>query len=732
LSLIAATLLLFAAGASTAQDNRDSDRQRYEVRDPLSLTLPRRPVTRKDYVDFVRPLAAKYEMKPEADAWAWRHGPLCILPPLAVYALEGDRELGKRIKGDLRTFANWVDQSVAKKGAVFCLDAATFSALCVQELRKRGLMTPEDERWVREMFLKIREHHAAWAENGPWDGWFRGSQHRAQAQGINNALAAFLYPDELGAPEWRTVAETIWGDWWNFRDVGINDMWYFHSSLGNITRAAHLLGRKEVFTDPQSRQIFERILFETTPEGGEVPYGASCGYNVVAGGRIVALELAARYTGDGRYRWAAHRLMNNCQARDFLSRSAQGSKGFADIAVASLICDDTIKPVKPEPDSKLLTRKEITRGGHRFPGYAGVDCDMYMTQRVLPSKLAFRAGWEPGDLYMLVECYVRHDPLNPTAIIGLERYGASMAEMVSEKFVCRENAVGIHDLSGTATYLGKKNYKGAKQLPTGWAGMESTVPVFSDRKLATHARVDVTHYMGFEATQKREFLFVKNGFVLVRDETSLDDAFRAEIGPTWNTQHAGRVRGSHWINTWFSAHYGVIRNLSAEAGEEKLFDVPPWDLLVWYAPREKTQLKVVPADKMQAASHMFPTRYAWEGNVEPGTKLQFVTVLLPHAPTRDASALASGITVLADHPGLAAVRITQGNRCELAVLNPRGTKVDLDAAAAGRLSTDARAAYLDLVGNRLRRAIVLQGTLLKVREEEPFRSADRKDFEKDD
>ena len=32
---------------------------------------------------------------------------------------------------------------------------------------------------------------------------------------------------------------------------------------------------------------------------------------------------------------------------------------------------------------------------------------------------------------------------------GLERFGASMAEMVSEKFVCLENAVAIHDLSGT-------------------------------------------------------------------------------------------------------------------------------------------------------------------------------------------------------------------------------------------------------------------------------------------
>jgi hypothetical protein len=157
-------------------------------------------------------------------------------------------------------------------------------------------------------------------------------------------------------------------------------------------------------------------------------------------------------------------------------------------------------------------------------------------------------------------------------------------------------------------------------------------------------------------------LFVKNGFVLVRDETTLGDAFRAKVGPVWNTQHVAPIRGSHWLNTWFTAHY---------FGNQKLFEVPPWDLLVWYAPRKGTQLKVMPdrADKAQTESNLFPTQYTWEGNVEPGTKLQFVTVLLPHAPLRDASALASGITVLADGPGLAAIRIVQGDRCELAVLN---------------------------------------------------------------
>jgi len=722
--MAAGTMLLLAAGPNAAQDSRDSNGRRWEKRESLSLVVPRRPVTRKDYVDFVRPWAEDYEMTPEADQWGWRHGPLRILPPLAVFALEGDPALGNKIKQDMRILAKWVDESVEKKGVVFCLDAMTFSALSFDELRKHDLMSEEDELWAKEMLLKIRKYHPAWAEGGPWDGWFRGSQHRSQSQGSNNLIAAFLYPDKPDAQKWNVIGNTIWGDWWNFRDVGINDMWYFHSSLGSITRAAHILGRKEAFTDAQSRQIFERILFVTSPEGNEIPYGASCGYNVVAGSRIVALELAARYTGDGRYRWGAHRLMNNCQARpSFCQNSVHGTKGIADIAIASLICDDSIEPVKPEPDSKLLTRKEITRGGVSFPGFAGVDCDMFMTQKIMPSKLAFRSGWEAGDLFMLVECYVRHDPLNPTAIIGLERFGVGMAEMTSEKFVVRENAVRIVDRSGTAAYMGNKDHTGQKALPTGWAGMESDVHVFSDHKLATHARVDVTNYQGFEATQQREFLFIKNRFVLVRDETMIHDTFRAATGPVWNTQHVGEARGDNWINTWFSAHFFDNTFLFAEQ---------PWDLLVWYAPRENTELKVMQdqAGPAQRGSKIFPTQYVWQGDVKPGKRVQFTTVLLPHAPMRDASELAAGITMLVDQPELTVVRITQGSRCELVVLNPEGKKLDLDADT-GRVSTDGRAVYVDLDSGNLRRALVEQGTWLKVATEDLFRSADRKDYEID-
>ena len=181
----------------------------------------------------------------------------------------------------------------------FSMEGATLCALHFRELRKAGLILPEDEAWIKKLLLNLRKYHFAWR---PRDGFWRGPHHRSQAQGINHALAATFYPDEPDVESWKRYAADVWSDWWDYRDVGINDSGYFYSSFCNILRAAELLGRKEVFTDPESRQLFERIIGEITPDGAGVPYGASGGYHGQAGACIFALELAGRYTGDGRYR----------------------------------------------------------------------------------------------------------------------------------------------------------------------------------------------------------------------------------------------------------------------------------------------------------------------------------------------------------------------------------------------------------------------------------------------
>jgi len=110
------------------------------------------------------------------------------------------------------------------------------------------------------------------AEGGPWDGWFR-ARSIARRSRFQHLIAAFLYPmtRSSGVEGDRRISSGMIG--------GVSGMWYpticgiFHSALGSITRAAHIWD-EEAFTDHQSRQILERILFETSPEAMEIPYGA--------------------------------------------------------------------------------------------------------------------------------------------------------------------------------------------------------------------------------------------------------------------------------------------------------------------------------------------------------------------------------------------------------------------------------------------------------------------------
>ncbi len=722
---VAAAVMAVLSSAIAAQEaepaNKAADQSdRYIERDPNSFHITHRRFTRKDYVDFVRPAAQRVINNPNQGQYGPRHS----LPALAVYALEGDEKIGEAIKESLHDYHKWVKETVKKDGGVASLEGAYLSAMIFEEFRKKDFMTEADEKFARELILTLRKYMNTWR---PGDGQFRGVHHRSQAHAASNALAAHYYGDEPDAPKWKKFADETWGDWWNFRDIGINDVDYFYTCLQRIICNALLTDKPETFTDPEARRlIWERQIFETSSAGALVPYGAHGGYNSMAGPRIFALEAVAKYTGDGRYRWAAHQLFSFGAERGFSSgHHNYRSQSIENISLASLVCDDSIEPIQPDAGSKVLMRKEVLRLNSKrirelFPDADGLDCQMLMTTKLIPSKLAMRSGWDSGDMFMLVECYTRHNPLNPTAILSLERHATAFAEPVYAKFIPRENAMRIEDLSGDAIYLGRR-WPGEKPpLPVGYEGMRCEVAAFSDHKTATHARLIVPNYMGYKVTNQREFLFVKNRFVLVRDEPRFADYFRARVGPIWSTQNVGDVRGENWVNTWWAKH--LFQKLVVS-------EPPPWDLLIYHFPRKDRKLLVPkPRITVKASGSLISTRYIWEGDVKPGMRLQFAQILMPHAPTRDATALAESITVLKDDLGRLAVIIKQDNRRELAILNPTGRMMYIECDL-GKVLTDGRAAYIDFDGDKVKRVLIVDGKSLTVGKKELFRSAKRKDFE---
>lgn len=687
------------------------DVSRYEL-PPAAQSLAKQvPVTRQSYLDFIGTNSTygieAIVRKPDRGHYGVRHA----FPALAQYDAHPNPRHAEALKRCLRCFESALRDEVRQHQwheaymydpTLLCLYRHVFTA--------HGDWSADDERWFREFFLFLNRTVHVW---GTPESFWRGPMHRATGEGIMKQLAVHLYPDAPEAAEWKRYADLQWNDWWSFRDNPINDINYFHGQIFPMILGAHLLGRDEVFTDPQMRVFWDRLIETTTPDGAVVPCGPAWGWNSHAGERMMALEFVAAHTGDGRYRFVAHRLFNQLlQQRDVLA-TQHILDHFSQLgcALAYFAANDAITPVPPASHSVVLYHKETLRvrnkaGAQGFltdldpePAKAHIDCGLLCTTNTLPFKLCLRSGWQPGDMFMLVDLFPRHEPMNPTGVLGLTRYGAMMACAFDSKGVTDWlNMLRVEDLSGHAPRVKNTNPALADAYY-----MSVSVPEFQDDPAATYAKVVVDDYNGFPMSVQREFFFIKNRFVLIRDTAIAHQAFAARLGPGWATQNVGPHIGASWANTYFGAPMALGRKLHN----------PPMDLLIYHAPQPGRRLQIVDetAD-VRRLTMPFTLRYVWEGTLEPGVKHCFSQLLFPSPPQRAAvrsnqpgaatrdtiigTGATAGVTVLLDTPGQTIWRIrSETGREEWLVLNDAHAPLDV----AG-LQTDARRAYLDLRANQ--------------------------------
>ena len=742
------------------------DRTRAWMRPACDQPLPEGKVTAQSYFDYVNSdaftkrgrrrftdpefLKSATQGKPEA-------APSYAVPALVMFERTRKPLYAKIVKDAIRAYRDWAKDAFAK--GLHCvghlLHEPTIAALEVKRLRQAKAMTPEDEAVARDLFLLLAEKIFTYDAKVYY---CRGAHHRPMNEGAVRRIAAAWYPDAPQAARWKAYADVQWQDWWQYRDLPINDCCYFWSSLTEALISSEVLDMTETFTDPKVQPLWERMQYEVAPDGSAPPYGVrgSAAYNPAAPARIMVLELVARHTRDGRARWTAHRAFNYFKAtggmEDLEYRHAR-CWDMAYIGLACLFADDRVKPVAPEPASRVLSRKEVRQlplaeVKRRYP--TGLDCAMEMTSRVLPSKLTFRSGSAPGDLFMMIEAFTRHGPLCPTAIVGLTQHGSAMAIMVTEStdHGGRYNAVYIEDPSGKATFCGLKGQApldywsgkpmtGPRRLPVAYEGMEAKVDTFADSPLATHAVLTVDRYQGYEVKQAREVLFVKNRFVLVRDVTTFKEGFGARVGPVWTTQNVFPEAGGHWLNCYF--HF---INLFEEPWRSPWRN-RPWDLLVFHSPKPDRRLVIINRVATPECMHVpYAAQYVWEGDVRPGQAIQFSHLLVPHRHTGDkylairsgrdpdpVHTLVAGIRFVSDTPELVAATVSADKgREEWVVLNTRGTAVNLTGKGAVRkLATDARRLYLDTAKGKRTRAWAQDATFLAVDGQDVFRRTRRAD-----
>jgi len=665
----------------------DERLQTYERERPDTVSpIPNVAVTKETYfkwLQFSRHL--DYAKNPTAHG---QYGPRHFLPILARYVRSGDPLDAEACMGMLRAYDAWLRDAVGEQGwhSLFCQEMG-YIGLYQHFLGKSGFLLNEDKALLRELALRMARHIHPW--HTPETYW-RGPMHRAQGEGVIKGLAAYWHPDAPESPEWQRYADRVYSDWWRFRDLAPNDVNYLFAAIVPLMLKATLTQEDAFFTDPEVQPMWERLIYEVSPDGSIPPYGSHLGWNHSVGNRIALLELLAAKTKDGRFRFVAHRLMNYLLYQRLPYRQNNhillGPETTEPLAIAYLFADDAIQPVQPHAGSKVLYRKETLRLSSTAPkGQAlavlgddadlspandrsQIDCLMLVSDVVKPSKIAFRSGWERGDFFVLVDVFPRHDPLNPLGILGITRWGAALATTISAKGHSEENRIRV--IPETPSPPGRP------PVP------EATIEAFVDSPVVTYAAVRVDNYDDTTATATRHFCFVKNCFLVVRDVMTTPEAGPATVSSMFNTQR-------------------VVQEVTAPAAVTYIDDLkamnttlnnPPINLLVSFFPTAGFELTTVDRGRKDEAFGPVPLQLQYRSvkPLPPRSSVVLGMLLRPQTPADTFSASANVDILKHDGDALVVVLKPRPTTIQIVVINPSQQIVDTPA-----VKTDAKVAYIE-------------------------------------
>lgn len=654
-----------------------------DVSNPAFYPIPQEQVTRATYLKYLE----EQELFDVANSpKAGLGGPQNFMPVLVKYVDTGDAHWGEAIITMLKDWHRAMQEEVAQKGwTEQFIEEPCFIPLYRKHLIAGGLMT-EDEGWFRDLWLDYCRNVHVWGSK-PTE--WRGGCHRSMPEALMKGLAAQWYPDIPEAEHWKRYAALGFEDFWRRKELPQNDTGYFPGPIFMLLCCGEqYLGDDRILTDPNMQRIWQRLMVEVTPDGAVNPYGPNGGWNSTAGFRLFALERVAAKTGNGAYRFAAHKVMNYLRYQAAPTKSdsfLRFREAGQHVALAWLFADDAIAPVLPTQGSLWNLRMEAARVPHtdkavgeRLFGNIDPDpdkghlcCSWWLTGKDYPDKLILRSGWHPGDLFALVELHPVSVPYNAGSIIGMNRWGSAFTQVVTSKGSTYENRLMVVDLEGTAK---RRYHPDSLRIDEEWRqgkmpDIQSEVTYFEDRPDATFARLRVKNLDGLPLLYEREFVFVKNKFLATRELVTFEESFKARVAPLWNTRNVGAQIGSHWANTFMGT-------LVANNGQVEMYN-PPADLLVWFAPREDCRLEVVDRLSEDARALACPAqvRYVWEGTPNAEETLVFTQVYYPHAPYKpsissnhagadavyaseiQATAGASGIEVVRDDSQASVLRL---------------------------------------------------------------------------
>ena len=537
-----------------------------------------------------------------------------------------------------------------------------------------------------------------------------GNFNRPFAAALRGEILLHFVPDGPDADKWRQYIEDIWNDFWRYKDTDENTVNYNALWLRYLIDWVEVRGTAEkVFADPDIRRLFERYMLQVLPMGTLPHYGDTCGWNVEWGHWIQIFELGAKITGDGRFKWAAHRLFDygSRQVEDIFSWGYTGGAAAESLMQAYLTADESIEATPPENDLAVLTRARVTRTSPEVKRKRRQSFQLHGER--MPAKLVLRSSASPGSMAMMFDLCpgVGHSPgVAPNLVALVDRQSVLLMDQAyMERETEDHNTVWVED------------YEGIRLLET---PEEIQVLESADVGPLAYAKVRVENYKKYPVDLTRTIVFAKASVVLVKDTVHFRQSFRTRVGPVYNFRVLGPEIGQHWVNGYIGDRVPV-RGIGPNQPVYTRWKNPPRDLLIYFLPRAGGTLEVfnrLPKDRTNTVPYR--VRYHWRGTPKAGESVVLSAVLLPHAPMRQPSQLAGAISTLTDSVDATAVRVSlpDGRLCWVST-GPVDSK---------ELTTDAHAVVAIGDGKQVASVGLCQGSRLDVLGQSIVREQERKNL----
>lgn len=631
----------------------------------LSPTPPRppQPVTRQTYLDAVERYVEDRHAGWEADPG--RRAAEFLYYIGFLYRHAGQEQWAEEMPARLQAARAYLGEHEDYGGSPWYVIQAGWGILWYRGCPQ---WTPGVEATAREVMLTAARRLLATPEEG--------AMNRAMWDVAGARLAAELYPDAPEADGWRAFSDRVWHHWADFDDT------YEDSSHYNAVFLRFLLGhlmltdQLDIFAGPGMRQFMDRYRDLITPTGMMVGWGDSPGYGTDWGAFVAAFEAAARVTGDGTYRWAAHQLLDghrrNLLGDDPLQLHYEDMRS---LPLAYLLADESIAPVAPSLSSAIYTMaypRFVPR--HRREAEGG---RYYVLEdRETPWKLVARDG-EGHDAWWSL-----------FGLLPLGGHGHCDAPALLALFA--DGTLFLHDSAYFHKQWMDHNLLYGVRVAGGRLGAlpdETEVLDFEDNKDYCYAQIGWRDYDGWGLPLRREILMIKGLGWWVRDRTAVTEPAEWFLGPIWQVERI-RGRGANWFDIDYPVPMSFLWPSANGDGH----------LLVAFTPREGATVdfadmshRVIEGKPYYSSAPWTIYQCAGPLALEPGRDAVFSSLLLPLAAEEDAAAVGEALETLVDEPGATVVRVRRGETTWTLALNPEGRTLDLGATTTSARVTIVRA-----------------------------------------